>query len=80
MGNGKEDSKYGYIDKTGNYIVNPQFSYAKDFSDGLAVVKSNDKYGYIGKDGKYVINPQYEYARDFKMEWQLFQLIINMDL
>lgn len=57
--------KFGYIDKTGKYVVNPQYDAAHDFSDGLALVKSGEKYGYIDETGSYVINPQFDNALDF---------------
>ena len=57
--------KYGYIDKTGKLVINPQFDDAHDFSKGLARVRIGDKWGYIDKTGKYVINPQFDGASDF---------------
>lgn len=30
--------KYGYIDKAGNIVIEPQFNYAEPFSDGVALV------------------------------------------
>lgn len=66
-------NKYGYIDKTGKYVINPQFDQAFPFNEGLAMVvireksignsNSNtaseytEKLGYIDKSGKYVWNP-----------------------
>ena len=41
--------RYGYINKEGQYVVNPQFDGARFFSEGLAPVKIGDKYGYISK-------------------------------
>jgi hypothetical protein len=62
----KSGDKWGYVDKTGKYIINSQFDDAFNFSEGLALVKSNDgKYGFIGEDGKYVINPIYKDATSF---------------
>lgn len=42
----KSGDKWGYIDKTGKYVINPQFDSASPFSDnGLARVEVGDKYG-----------------------------------
>lgn len=61
---------YGYINKTGNWEIQPQFSYAGNFSDGNAVIGvfkgSEMKYGYIRKDGSYIIEPKYDSAVPFK--------------
>lgn len=58
--------KWGYIDKTGQYIVEPKYSMAHDFSEGLAVVQqSNDKYVFLDRKGKLAIPREYEYANSF---------------
>ena len=61
----KQGDKWGYINKKGEYVINPQFDMANAFSDGLAKVCINEKYGFIDKDGKFVINPTYSSATDF---------------
>ena len=61
----KIGDKNGYINQEGEIVINPQFDYARDFSEGLACVKIGDKYGYINQEGEIVINPQFDYARDF---------------
>ena len=41
-----ETNLYGFIDKTGKLIIKPQYSEARDFSDGIAAVAiGGDKYG-----------------------------------
>jgi hypothetical protein len=56
----EKNDKWGYIDHTGTYVINPQFQEAYAFSDGLALVRlPDDMYGYINKNGKYVIDPIY---------------------
>ncbi|HEX7316285.1 MAG TPA: WG repeat-containing protein [Pyrinomonadaceae bacterium] len=35
---GAEDTKYGFIDKTGKVVIEPTFDEAESFSDGLALV------------------------------------------
>ncbi|OFX39327.1 MAG: hypothetical protein A2X08_04185 [Bacteroidetes bacterium GWA2_32_17] len=62
----KRENLYGFINKKGEIIINPQFKSAISFSEGLAVVSDGEKYGYIDKNGKYVINPQFDAAGDFK--------------
>ena len=74
--------KYGFIDKTGNYIVEPKYYYDSwnggtgSFSEGFAKVALKEgedaeglpklKYGYIDKTGAEVIPLQYEDAGDFQ--------------
>ncbi len=53
----KQNDKWGYIDKTGEAVIKPQFRVAWEFSGGLALVRIGDKYGYIDKTGKYVWEP-----------------------
>lgn len=54
------DELYGYIDKTGKYVIKPQFDYAGEFIGGLAKVSVTDlesfksKTGYIDKTGKWI--------------------------
>lgn len=52
------DTGYGFIDKTGKTVIEPQFTYAGDFHEGLAWVHTrDDKQGYIDQTGKFVIGP-----------------------
>ena len=41
--------KVGFIDKTGHYVINPQFGLAHSFSDGLAAVRIGSKWGFIAR-------------------------------
>ncbi len=62
----KSGNRYGYIDKTGHFVINPQFDFAWIFSEGLAAVLIGDeetgKWGYIDKTGHFVINPQFNFG------------------
>ncbi|MBU1626319.1 WG repeat-containing protein, partial [bacterium] len=54
--------KWGYIDKTGKFVIEPIYNQAYPFSNGLAAVVLKDmgndyQVGYIDKTGKYVIEP-----------------------
>jgi hypothetical protein len=48
-------SKYGYINKKGEIVIEPKFDTVSSFSDGLALVLTKkQKWGYIDKTGKYI--------------------------
>ena len=57
--------KWGFIDNTGNIVVDPQFEYARSFSEGFAAVLVGDKYGYIDEIGNIAIEPQFTHCLDF---------------
>jgi len=61
----KLSGKWGYIDRSGRIVINPQFEEAGDFAEGLARVKTGGKWGYIDRTGRFLINPQFEEAGDF---------------
>lgn len=61
----RDTMKKGYVDKFGQWIIEPGFEDACNFSDGLALVKENDLYGYIDHNGNYVIPPQFLNASSF---------------
>lgn len=59
-------SKYGYINKSGQYQINPQFDKATFFRNGVALVKSGSLWGYIDTKGNYIVNPVYKEATIFQ--------------
>ena len=56
---------YGYIDKSGKVVIEPQFDEERAFSEGLAQVEKDGKWGFIDKSGKVVIEPQFDWVSDF---------------
>lgn len=47
----------GYINKSGEFVIPPQFQDARDFAEGLACVRINDwRYGFIDRTGRVVID------------------------
>ena len=64
---GNACGKYGFIDKSGKFAIEPQYDYARNFSEGLAAVALGKKWGYIDKNGKLVqldLPNDYLYAFD----------------
>ncbi len=73
--------KWGFIDKTGHMVIQPQFddvtrdSYGgnvlksnkpfKNFSEGLCAVRLGSSWGYIDKTGKFVVPAKYDNAGNF---------------
>jgi hypothetical protein len=60
------ENKYGFVDKSGKIVVNPQFDGAWHFNEGFAILVQDGKCGFIDKTGKIVINPQFDLVSDFK--------------
>ncbi len=57
---------YGYIDKTGKFVIKPQFDGAGTFDgSGLAPVRLADLWGYVDAKGAFRINPQFKSANNF---------------
>ncbi|MDE7413676.1 MAG: WG repeat-containing protein [Muribaculaceae bacterium] len=57
--------KWGYIDRTGEFVIPPAYDDARDFHEDLAVVKIDWARGYIDKEGLFVIPPRFEKAGPF---------------
>jgi hypothetical protein len=64
----KMGKEYEYVNAEGKILINPQFSEATIFRNGLALVQtSSDKpqWGYIDEDGKFAITANYISATVF---------------
>ncbi len=61
------ENKIGYIDKSGAWVIEPQFAVSKDFDliSGLARIKKNDRWGYTDKSGKIMYMNDCENMGDF---------------
>lgn len=63
-------SKNGFIDKTGQFVIEPKFDKAGIFSEGLArvaiVEDGEEKLGFIDHSGQFVIPPTYNTDIDFR--------------
>lgn len=80
----KMDGKWGFVDKNGEIILEPQYEDARSFSNGYAAVKVDGLWGYIKADGQMVIPCTFVDAKDFTAsgtafvmvedEWELLKL------
>ena len=59
------NEQWGYIDHAGTIVVEPQFDYAWNFSEGLAVVTIGATCGYIDQTGKSAIGFQFDSCESF---------------
>lgn len=59
-------TRYGYVNVLGEFVVPPQFVFAGDYVEGLALVSSDGiQYGFIDRLGQKVIPEQYQFATPF---------------
>ena len=58
-----DSALWGYLDKTGEWAIPPQFTAVLSFSEGLAGAtksqKTNEQWGFIDRTGVFAIAPQY---------------------
>jgi len=61
--------KYGYIDRTGKVAIEPKYSNAAPFSEGLARIAvfqgGDEKLGFISRNGQFVIPPRFNTDGNF---------------
>jgi hypothetical protein len=51
--------KWGFIDRAGKVVIQPQFDMIQGFNGDLAPVQINKKWGYIDRTGKIIVQPQF---------------------
>ena len=66
----QESRKYGFFNKEGEVVIEPQFAYAADFSEGLGLVAFVEgsgpaEHGFIDVNGELVIEPQFKRSKSF---------------
>ena len=60
-----EGGLWGYVDRAGNFVVNPQYVEVRPFSGGFAGVRVGSKWGFVNRLGELVIPPRFPYTGDF---------------
>ncbi|WP_271215759.1 WG repeat-containing protein [Streptosporangium carneum] len=59
------DGRWGYVDQTGRWLVEPALERAKAFSGGLARFRRDGRWGYLNDQGEIVIEPRFGDAAGF---------------
>lgn len=59
--------KWGFIDHSGKFVLDPVYERVTSFSEQLAGVDQSARWGYIDTKGKFVIERQYEEVRPFSL-------------
>ena len=62
-----EEFKYGFIDTSGNWVIQPIFDYVGDFEDSEDITEAHikEKVGFIDRQGNWVIQPIFDVVEDF---------------
>ncbi len=55
-----KNTKWGYINDDGDWVIQPIFDIAKDFRKGIAIVCQSGLYGFINNKGKFILPMEYE--------------------
>ncbi len=59
------NGKWGFVDKAGKMMIEPQYEEARSFCNQFAAVKKDGSWGFIDAAGKPVIDFAFEGAKDF---------------
>ncbi|MBN2893207.1 MAG: WG repeat-containing protein [Bacteroidales bacterium] len=72
----KSNDKYGFIDKNGRLVIDYQYTDAKDFKDGYALIGNGTYWAIIGKNGER-ISDWYENISPFEGELAVVKKLGN---
>lgn len=61
-----KSGKFGFIDKSGRWIIPAQFDEVKKFNDGLAAYQLNGQWGVVDKSGNVIAPAQFNQIGDFR--------------
>lgn len=67
----RDNDLFGYINKSGEYVIQPQFEKADSFSGKMAPAMKDKKWGFINTSGEWVIQPEYDRVKAFNSGYAL---------
>ena len=56
---------WGFINKSGKFVIRPEYEAVRAFSGGLAAFRKNNRWGFIGRNGKQAVKNVFHEVRDF---------------
>jgi hypothetical protein len=62
----KKGTKFGFVDATGKFKIEPVFDDVLPFSGGYAAVRVGEKWGFVDTAARVVIHPQFKAAYFFR--------------
>ena len=66
----KKNGKYGYVDKSGNVVVDYIYDDATEQNEyGFSAVKKNGLWGSVDKNGKEIVTPKYNLENNLKIDF-----------
>ena len=72
----KSNSKWGFVDRSGNKIVDFKYEDVTEINKyGFAGIKENGKWGVIDNEGKIIVNPLYELNDEPDFIGEYYQVI-----
>ena len=66
LGRVRQNSKYGFVDKTGKLVIPAKYEMADAFSEGFAIVLLDEKISFIDKKGVDVFKKTFKKAAAFR--------------
>ena len=60
-----ETYKYGYLNISGQIVIEAKYDIIGNFYNDLAMVKFDNKYGFINTQGQLIVNNEYDITRNY---------------
>src|SRR5262245_56472284 len=63
---GERGGRWGFVDHSGHWAIEPRFVQFGEFAEGLAwAAEKGTAFGYIDKTGAWIIRPRFRHATEF---------------
>mgnify|MGYP001556627106 CR=1 FL=1 len=73
------EKKYGIINTKGELILECEYNYLGDFSEGAIMVVKDDKYGFADTSGKIIIPIEYDFEEHSLLSSKFKNNMVNVE-